>query len=316
MVESLEKEGKASGSKSLIDPTAALTRAFLHANAVLEQRHPAWSEAGGTTAACVYFLGRRLWIANCGDSRVVVGRRRESGGSLTDGGGAFDAKDLSVDQTPDLPDEKQRILEAGGWVAKDGGSEARVWLSEDMSSAGLSMTRSLGDRDFKAVGVTAEPVVTEYSIKSKDAFLISASDGIWSVLTSAEAVEIVAGVARRHPGGQQHCSRAAQELVTTAARKWKEDEGDYRDDITAVVFSLLPNSTLVEAGDRGAPDHLAAGEVSGVDDEANIKDRIRRRIEKRKQQQQQQDRGKVGDKEGESSSFAERKQLQRASAAR
>jgi len=53
-----------------------------------------------------------------------------------------------------------------------------------MRSAGLSMARSLGDSGFKHVGVTAEPVITQHSVRGKDEVIVGASDGVWSVLAS------------------------------------------------------------------------------------------------------------------------------------
>jgi protein phosphatase PTC2/3 len=90
-------------------------------------------------------LGDKCTIANCGDSRIIVGSRGKPGGALK-------AKDLSTDHTPLLPAEKARITAAGGWVAQDDEeSEARVWLDRDMT-CGLAMSRSLGDLMFKSIG--------------------------------------------------------------------------------------------------------------------------------------------------------------------
>ena len=65
-------------------------------------------------------VGSQLTVANCGDSRWVLGRRR---GPTT----PLEAKDLSVDQNPDDPAERARVLQMGGWVGKEeDSSEARA----------------------------------------------------------------------------------------------------------------------------------------------------------------------------------------------
>lgn len=89
--------------------------------------------------------GDQVSLANCGDSRVIVGDRQKPNGPLL-------ALDLTTDHTPLLPNEKARIEAAGGYVAKDDSeSEARVWLNRDMT-CGLAMSRSLGDLLFKPIG--------------------------------------------------------------------------------------------------------------------------------------------------------------------
>ncbi len=43
---------------------------------------------------------------------------------------------------------------------------------------------------------------------------------------------------------QEGVHDACQELIETAASRWQEEEGDYRDDITAIVIKFpLPNFT-------------------------------------------------------------------------
>ena len=75
-------------------------------------------------------------------------------------------------------------MASGGWVATDAGDdEARVWLTSKQA-CGLAMSRTLGDLPFKAVGVIAEPEITEMFITTDHEFMIGASDGVWTVMTS------------------------------------------------------------------------------------------------------------------------------------
>ena len=43
------------------------------------------------------------------------------------------------------------------------------------------------------MGVSAEPEVTEHTLDINDLFVIIATDGIWDVIDSAQAIQIVAG---------------------------------------------------------------------------------------------------------------------------
>ena len=108
------------------------------------------------------------------------------------------AKDLSVDCKPDLPEEKERIVRAGGVVSPASmGRPSRVWAN---GRIGLAMSRSLGDGECKRFGVIAEPRIEEFEVKPAkgegetegDHFLVVASDGVWEFIESQEAVEIVA----------------------------------------------------------------------------------------------------------------------------
>ena len=108
----------------------------------------------------------------------------------------------------------------------------RVWLDKEWSQIGLAMARSIGDHAVKPIGVIAEPVVSFHDVKANDSFLILATDGVWEFISSAEAVEIVAD--NLHKGATKAC----QILIEAAAAKWHDEEGDYRDDITALVIKL------------------------------------------------------------------------------
>ena len=61
--------------------------------------------------------------------------------------------------------------------------------------------------------------------------MIVASDGVWEVLSSQEAVDIVKEF--------DNATTACRKLVREAVVRWAEQEGaDYRDDITAIVVFM------------------------------------------------------------------------------
>mmetsp|Transcript_1858 Transcript_1858/g.3688 ORF Transcript_1858/g.3688 Transcript_1858/m.3688 type:complete len:108 (-) Transcript_1858:96-419(-) len=96
------------------------------------------------------------------------------------------------------------------------------------------MARSIGDHAVKPVGVIADPAVTSHDLTDEDEFMIVATDGVWEFVSSDEAIEIVA----RHLDAGEGASRACQCLIEEAAAKWHDFEGDYRDDITALVVTF------------------------------------------------------------------------------
>ena len=61
-----------------------------------------------------------------------------------------------------------------------------------------------------------------------------ASDGVWEFISSSEAVYLVQDCFDKDMGADEAC----KVLIKKAMDKWKEKEGDYRDDITAIVVNL------------------------------------------------------------------------------
>jgi serine/threonine protein phosphatase PrpC len=183
----------------------------------------------GCTAVVALVQGDDIFFANAGDSRAVLAYHD----SNTKDHGHL-ALDLTVDQNPDSPGEQERIEKMGGFVSPppEEGLSARVWLDAGFTQIGLAMARSLGDHAVKPVGVIAEPVVSHHKLREEDDFLIIATDGVWEFLSSQEAVDIVSSEIN------QGASYACQRLIEAAASKWHEHEGDYRDDITAIVVRL------------------------------------------------------------------------------
>ena len=212
----------------------------------------------GTTACVALFRDKQLILSNAGDSRAVLARKSDGGGDHD-----WDVIDLTEDQNPDLPSEKERIERMGGFVSPppEPGlssryvsnmlnsidteiihfivniccsflSPFRVWLDAEWSQIGLAMARSIGDYAVKQVGVIAEPVVSFHDLSENDSFFILATDGVWEFISSAEAVKIVSK--HMHKGATKAC----QVLIETAAAKWHDEEGDYGDDITALVVRL------------------------------------------------------------------------------
>jgi len=122
----------------------------------------------GSTAISVLVVNRTVYVANLGDSRAV----------LCSGGKAIE---LSSDHKPSRPDERSRIESLGGRIVHYG-----TWRVQGV----LAVTRAFGDRRLKQY-VSAEPEVRTWALGEEDEFIILASDGVWDVLSSQAAVDIV-----------------------------------------------------------------------------------------------------------------------------
>ena len=73
-----------------------------------------------------------------------------------------------------------------------------------------------------------------HTVQANDLFLILASDGVWEFIENDEAVQIVEHF---HSKGLPALD-ACRYLIAKAALCWRKFEGDYRDDITAIVVYL------------------------------------------------------------------------------
>jgi len=211
------------------DFKTAFTDVFLEVDEDLSHQTEIEPLYSGCTAVVALVQGENIFLANAGDSRAVLAYRDSDSKDQR-----LVALDLTVDQNPDSPGEQERIEKMGGFVSPppEEGLSARVWLDAKYTQIGLAMARSLGDHAVKPVGVIAEPVVSHHKLRDEDDFMIIATDGVWEFLSSQEAVDIVSSEINHG------ASYACQRLIEAAASKWHEHEGDYRDDITALVVRL------------------------------------------------------------------------------
>jgi serine/threonine protein phosphatase PrpC len=128
------------------------------------------------------------------------------------GAGAGRALELSRDHTANDPAEAARIEALGGWIDQSHASQAHAGATAAAASSSsssssttstarvngmLAVSRSLGDAPLKPF-LTAEPhIATVLSIHGTDddapsfQFLIVATDGLWDVIGSDEAVAYV-----------------------------------------------------------------------------------------------------------------------------
>uniref|UniRef100_A0A6N2MWP1 protein-serine/threonine phosphatase n=1 Tax=Salix viminalis TaxID=40686 RepID=A0A6N2MWP1_SALVM len=151
-------------------------KAFLLADRALADESIVDSSCG-TTALTALVLGRHLVVANAGDCRAVLCRKGV-------------AVDVSQDHKPSYFPERKRVEELGGYI------------EDDYVNGYLSVTRALGDWDFKlplgsSSPLIAEPDVQQFMLTEDDEFMIICCDGIWDVMPSQYAVSLVRRGLRR-----------------------------------------------------------------------------------------------------------------------
>lgn len=193
----------------------SLRKAFLSADLALADDHSI-SASSGTTALTALILGRLLMVANVGDCRAVLCRKGE-------------AIDMSQDHKPIFPAERRRVEEMGGFV--DNGYLNGV----------LSLSRALGDWDLKQPKGSPSPLIADPELRQiilteDDEFLIIGCDGIWDVMSSQHAVDLVRRGLRRH-NSPDECAR---ELAKAALHL------ETFDNLTVIVVGLKNRDGFVE----------------------------------------------------------------------
>ncbi|CAD8091952.1 unnamed protein product [Paramecium primaurelia] len=181
----------------------------------------------GSTTVSLLIKKDMIYSANVGDSRAIM-CRFDNGWKVVE---------LSKDQKPDDPQEKIRILDAGGRVEQqkdfhgNGVGPFRVWLSY-IQAPGLAMTRSFGDKVGAQAGVIAEPEIKQFSISAQDQFIVIASDGVWEYMSNEEVMSIVIPFLEKDNPDQ-----AAERIIIEATQAWRRNSLA-RDDITCIVIFL------------------------------------------------------------------------------
>lgn len=208
------------------------------------------ARCSGATCVFATIAAGKLSVANCGDSRAVLGRRAGPGNA------AIVAHAMSNDHKPDRAEERKRILAAGGHlgcrqaIVNQGKGPVsvpvgpcRVWYQHRGETLGLAMSRSLGDGIVHKCGVSAEPEIIEHALDEMDEFLMIATDGVWDVLDNNQALQIVVAVMAKSGatgaggGGGWSAAEAANNICRFARSRW-EKLSPMVDDITCIVVKI------------------------------------------------------------------------------
>lgn len=166
-------------------PVEALDTAFRQLDAEWLQKAAQMNYDDGSTAVAALVQDKVVYCANVGDSRCVLSRQHR-------------AIDMSHDHKPIREDEKQRVLAAGGKVIHYG-----TWRVEGV----LAVSRAFGDRRLKKY-VIADPEIKQRDIDENDDFLILATDGVWDVISSQAAVDVVSKAKTPQEGAALLCDAA------------------------------------------------------------------------------------------------------------
>ncbi|KAF8377307.1 hypothetical protein HHK36_030682 [Tetracentron sinense] len=180
------------------DPNRSISKAYEQTDQTILSHSPDLGRGGSTAVTAILINGRKLLIANVGDSRAVLSR----------GGQAIQ---MTTDHEPSA--ERGSIENKGGFVSNMPGDVPRV-------NGQLAVSRAFGDKSLKS-HLRSDPDIEIADINFDTDLLILASDGLWKVMNNQEAVNI----ARKTKDPQS----AARRLTGEALNR------DSKDDISCVV---------------------------------------------------------------------------------
>ena len=148
-------------------------------------------ELSGTTLCSGFLLGKVLYIANIGDSRVIMGK-------FDSNYNKWSCQQLSNDHIPMSSEENKRIMSMNGKIEKiknEIGEDIGPFLifekDKDSGLPGIPMSRSIGDLNAKKLGVIFDPEIFKYDLKEEDKIIVFGTDGFWKYLNNDEVIKIV-----------------------------------------------------------------------------------------------------------------------------
>jgi serine/threonine protein phosphatase PrpC len=220
----------------------------------------------GATMTVALKLGDHLHVANVGDSQTfVVIYDTTTTGADSSKDGIISILYATRPDKPDLPDERQRILDNGGslWLppptARGGQAPPRVYLegltdpvTNETRNYVLGLSRSIGDTAaHDTAGVVADPMVASLQVSAftddpnKNLFVFSASDGLLQKMAPLGIAERLAASLFRVDTVSP--LETIEGILLDANEAWSKSRSvennelkPYRDDMTLAVIKVLP----------------------------------------------------------------------------
>ncbi|AEC09016.1 putative protein phosphatase 2C 28 [Arabidopsis thaliana] len=184
------------------NPKKAIKRAYKSTDDYILQ-NVVGPRGGSTAVTAIVIDGKKIVVANVGDSRAILCRESDV------------VKQITVDHEPDK--ERDLVKSKGGFVSQKPGNVPRV-------DGQLAMTRAFGDGGLKE-HISVIPNIEIAEIHDDTKFLILASDGLWKVMSNDEVWDQIKK--------RGNAEEAAKMLIDKALARGSKD------DISCVVVSFL-----------------------------------------------------------------------------
>ena len=182
----------------------------------------------GSTCILLFQLNNFLITANTGDSKAIMVKNNN------------EFIELNEEHKPENPIEKNRIENAGGVVSQCNdkyddemiGGPYRVW-QKGCDYPGIAMSRSIGDKISKNLGVIINPEIKNYYIDNKSfCYLVMASDGVWEFISNEKVMEICNNLVK-----DGNVKEACINVIKESFKMWLDFDSRV-DDITINIIIL------------------------------------------------------------------------------
>jgi integrin-linked kinase-associated serine/threonine phosphatase 2C len=228
---------KLSGLGEYIVDDEAIKRAFYDFDEML--RHQNHSESSSTATLALMLPSGTLKLVNLGDSRSII---------LSNAGTVLS---MTVDHTPRVADERDRILGCGGIVSEEGKIEGNLDVSRgfgDYRYKTPSATQDEKGRNIYKVSNIPDIITVGPKVMADARFVVLASNGLWGKMTNEQVAEFV--LTNQALSSYQ----IARELALKAYGSRSQDN------ISVVVVDLH----VLRSGEASAMTEGVAGAGSGV----------------------------------------------------
>jgi len=246
---------------------------------VVTKQWPVKPQIAAVGSCCLVgvICGGMLYVANVGDSRVVLGRHVKATGEVL-------AVQLSAEHNVSIESVRKELQSMHPEDRHIVVLKHNVWRVKGL----IQVCRSIGDAYLKKQEFNREPLYVKFRLREPfhkpilssepsinvqplqphDQFLIFASDGLWEHLTNQEAVDIV------HSSPRSGCARRLIRAALQVAAKKREmrysdlkkiDRGvrrHFHDDITVIVVFLDSSLVSKASTHRGPTLSLRGGGAS------------------------------------------------------
>ncbi|KAI4349229.1 hypothetical protein L6164_009846 [Bauhinia variegata] len=222
----------------------------------------------GTCCLAGIICNDMLYIANVGDSRVVLGR-------VERGTKVVGAIQLSAEHNVNIETVREEVRSKHPYDSEIVVMKNTVWRVKGL----IQVSRSIGDAYLKRAEFNREPLPYKYRVPepyfkpilswepststhrvhADDQFLIFASDGLWEHLSNQEAVNIVNnyprnGIAKRLVKAALREAAKKREMRFSDLERIEQGmRRDFHDDITVIVVFLNPKLTDSTSSLSGSP---------------------------------------------------------------
>ena len=209
-------------------PKDALLQGFLRAEQEFLILAEAKNDRSGSCALVVLIIGDKCYTANTGDSRAIL--------SVNKGEKVVP---LTVDHKPNDPNERDRIIQAGGQIVTHIYpviNSKGIRIGENVSRVepgSLAISRSIGDIDIKVYKtVIPDPDVRSFRLKAEYDFIVMASDGIYDKLCDREVADSAWNAIKKYRNVHEKVVGTVEDIMKASFLKKTEDN------VTVIFLAL------------------------------------------------------------------------------